>query len=373
MMARLPVHPRLARLLLDAEQYGAGEHGCRVAALLSSGQRIRTFDDEPDQRTRAVCDQLRRFVKGGRAHDDTAIAKALLAAFPDRVGRRSSGSAVLLSNGSSATMANPPGEFLVAVDVEERNNPGNGLAVPLIRLACGIEPEWLIDLFPDRVKDRSGVEWNRQGERVESVSALLYDELVIDETRGSAMDNEAAAKLLAAKVLEAGIGRFIDREEMDAFLSRVEFAAEHAGLMKLSEADVSEALVGLCHGLRSFAEVEKNAAGLIPILARKIDGSLLEQVAPAWLRLPGGRNAKVHYERGKPPWVASRLQDFFGMTETPRVARGKVPLVIHLLAPNQRAVQTTTDLRGFWQRLYPQLRRELGRRYPKHAWPEKPV
>jgi ATP-dependent helicase HrpB len=81
----------------------------------------------------------------------------------------------------------------------------------------------------------------------------------------------------------------------------------------------------------------------------------------------------VHYERGKPPWVESRLQDFFGMTESPRVANGKVPLVIHLLAPNRRPVQTTTDLAGFWQRLYPQVRRELGRRYPKHAWPEKPL
>jgi ATP-dependent helicase HrpB len=79
---------------------------------------------------------------------------------------------------------------------------------------------------------------------------------------------------------------------------------------------------------------------------------------------------KVHYERGKPPWVASRLQDFFGMRETPRV--GKTPLVVHLLAPNQRPVQTTTDLAGFWERLYPEIRRQLSRRYPKHAWPEKP-
>jgi ATP-dependent helicase HrpB len=100
---------------------------------------------------------------------------------------------------------------------------------------------------------------------------------------------------------------------------------------------------------------------------------LLDQIAPSHLRLSGGRNTKVHYERGKQPWVSSRLQDFFGMTESPRIAGGKVPLVIHLLAPNQRPVQTTTDLAGFWQRLYPQLRKELGRRYPRHAWPEKPV
>jgi ATP-dependent helicase HrpB len=361
-MARLPLHPRLARLLLDAEQYGAGEHGCRVAALLSGGQRIRSFDDEPDQRTRAVWDQLRRFVKRGRAHDDVAIEKALLAAFPDRVGRRGSGDTVLLSNGTCATMTNPPGEFLVGVDLEDR-----------IRLASAIEPDWLIDLFPDHIQERNTVEWNRQAERVESVSALLYDELAIEETRGGPVDDEAGAKLLAAKVLDAGIDRFVNREEVNAFLSRVEFAAEHSGLKKLAERDMTDALTGLCYGLRSFSDVEKSAAGLIPVLTQKLDGNLLDQIAPERLRLPSGRNTKVHYERGKPPWVASRLQDFFGMTESPRIARGKVALVVHLLAPNQRAVQTTTDLTGFWQRLYPQLRRELGRRYPRHAWPENPL
>ena len=253
-------------------------------------------------------------------------------------------------------------EFLVAIDVEDR-----------IRLASAIEPEWLLDLFPERVQERNTVEWNRATQRVESVSALLYDELTIEETRGGSIDDAAAAQLLAAKVREAGIDRFVDHAELEAFLARVEFAAEHSNLKKLSEQDATDALANLCYGLRSFADVEKSAAGLIPGLEQTLDGNLLNQIAPERLRLPSGRNTKVHYERGKPPWVASRLQDFFGMTESPRVARGKVALVVHLLAPNQRAVQTTTDLAGFWQRLYPQLRRELGRRYPRHAWPENPL
>jgi ATP-dependent helicase HrpB len=99
----------------------------------------------------------------------------------------------------------------------------------------------------------------------------------------------------------------------------------------------------------------------------------IEQLAPARIRLPKGRNVRVNYETGKPPWIASRLQDFFGMKETPRIAGGAVPLVVHLLAPNQRPVQMTTDLSGFWSRLYPQVRRELSRRYPKHSWPENPL
>lgn len=356
--AKLPVHPRLARLLVHAEEAGAGDHGCRVAALLSSGQRVQTLHDEPDQRSRAVYEQLRRFVKRGRSHDDTAIARAILAAFPDRVARRRPGGIALLSNGKSAAIDNPPSEFFVAVDVDDR-----------IRLACPIEPEWLMD----RVTERSGVEWNRQAERVEAVSALFYDNLVIEETRGGLVDDEAAAELLAAKVMEAGVDRFVDPEELRGFLARVGFAAEHSSLPCLGEADVLGAMTGLCHGLRSFADVLKSAAGLLPALERKLDATLLERIAPARLRLPSGRTTRVNYEPGKPPWIASRLQDFFGLTETPRVAGGKVALVVHLLAPNQRAVQTTTDLAGFWQRLYPQLRRELGRRYPRHAWPEDPL
>ena len=98
----------------------------------------------------------------------------------------------------------------------------------------------------------------------------------------------------------------------------------------------------------------------------------LNELAPAQIRLKSGRQTKVHYERGKQPWIASRLQDFFGMHETPRIGLQKTPVVVQLLAPNHRPVQTTTDLAGFWERLYPQVRRELMRRYPKHAWPERP-
>jgi ATP-dependent helicase HrpB len=91
------------------------------------------------------------------------------------------------------------------------------------------------------------------------------------------------------------------------------------------------------------------------------------------LRLPSGRMTPIHYKADKAPWVESRLQDFFGLTETPHIGPESTPVVIHLLAPNHRAVQTTTDLGGFWRRLYPQVRKELMRRYPRHSWPENPL
>jgi ATP-dependent RNA helicase HrpB len=258
----------------------------------------------------------------------------------------------------------------VAVDIEDR--PEKGL--PLVRLASAIQSEWLLDLHAERMREESRVEWNRAAERVDAVSVLLYDQIAIEETRGARPDPEAAAKLLAEKALEAGIGRFCDPKEVSGVLARVAFASEHSSVPRLSEADVRAALEAACAGLRSFAEL-KSADLPAALMSRLPHGSrrALDEVAPLTLRLPSGRNARVQYAAGQPPWVASRLQDFFGLIETPRVARGKVPLVVHLLAPNQRPVQTTTDLAGFWQRLYPQVRRELSRRYPKHAWPEKPT
>ncbi len=204
---------------------------------------------------------------------------------------------------------------------------------------------------------------------MEAVSALLYENLVIEETRSGAPDPEQAAALLAERAIEAGIERFVDPDELAQFLARVAFASEHASITKL---DVDEAFRELCRGLKSFADLKNAGASLIPALEQRIGARLLNEIAPGRIRLPNGRQTKVNYETGKPPWIASRLQDFFGMRETPRIANGKVALVVHLLAPNKRPVQTTTDLAGFWQRLYPQVRRELSRRYPKHAWPEDP-
>jgi ATP-dependent helicase HrpB len=199
---------------------------------------------------------------------------------------------------------------------------------------------------------------------------LLYDDLIIQESRGqesrgTVPEPEAAAELLAQKAAEAGIERFVDREKLDQFLSRIEFAG-------FEQPDLQETLRELCFGLSSFAELQDAARNFIPLLEQKVGARRLNQISPESLRLHSGRQTKIHYEHGKQPWIASRLQDFFGMRETPRIGERQTPVVVQLLAPNHRPVQTTTDLAGFWERLYPQVRRELMRRYPKHAWPERP-
>jgi ATP-dependent helicase HrpB len=370
-LARYPLPPRLSRILVEAIERGVGEDGCVAAALLASGVRVEKNDLlaaielEHDYRLLQHIEQLRRIARPSRQthHNDDALLMSVLAGFPDRVARRRAGNQVLLSTGASAEVAGDPPryEFMVALDAEDRKDK----PLPLIRMTARIEPEWLIDLFPDHVREQSGVTWNHVAERVDAVSALLYDELVIQESRGAMPDAEAAAELLVRRALEAGIERFVDMDALDDFMARVEFAG-------FEPPDLSQALRELCSGRRSFAELKSAAVDLASVLDQKMGGRRLNEIAPARIRLQHGRQTKVHYERGKPPWIASRLQDFFGMHDTPRIGLEHTPLVVHLLAPNQRAVQTTTDLAGFWERLYPQVRRELMRRYPKHSWPERP-
>jgi ATP-dependent helicase HrpB len=349
-MAELPLPPRLAKLLFEARARGVPEKGCAVAAVLSAGERgpsdlLALAEAEWQPQTRRVFDQLCRLVPGrDRTRDDAAILQSILAAFPDRVARHRRDGELLLSQGGSARMPGCRHEFLVAVDIEERGG------APLVRLASPIEPEWLLD----RAVSRTTLEWNRTAERVEEVSALVYDALVMEETRAPAQPSEEASKLLAAKALDVDIGRFVDRQALEQMLARASFAGVPI--------DVAARLTRVCRGRTSFPEITDLLSALRP--------ARIDTLAPEKLKLPGGREVKVHYDQGKPPWIESRLQDFFGVRETPRI--GNAPVVVHLLAPNRRPVQVTSDLKGFWERLYPQVRRELSRRYPKHKWPESP-
>jgi ATP-dependent helicase HrpB len=357
-------------VVLEAMERGVGEDGCRAAALLGLGERavktdlLAALDEPAEGRLRQHTEQLLRVARPPKQsrHDDDALLLAVLAGFPDRLARRRAGGQVMLASGVAAEVEGgaPTYEFMVALDVEDRSDK----ALPLIRMTARVEPEWLLDLFPERVVEQTSLVWNRATERVEKLSALLYESLVLEESRGAALGAEAE-KLLAAKVMEVGVEQFVDREEFALFAARVEFAG-------LEMPDVAQAVRELCVGLQSFNDMRVAAKNLLPLLEQKLGARRLNELAPTSLRLQGGRQTKVRYEHGRPPWIASRLQDFFGMKETPRIGPGKTPLVIHLLAPNQRAVQTTTDLAGFWERLYPAVRKELMRRYPRHAWPERP-
>ena len=333
-MAELPLPPRLAKLLTEAARRGVPGKGCAAAAVLSAGERglserqvdlLALIESEWQPQTRRVFDQLRRrFPARDQTADDAPLLNPCWRRFPI-AWRGIAAMANCCFAGGSARLPDCRYEFLVAIDVEDRRDRG----LPLVRLAAPIEPEWLLD----KATERTTLEWNRAAERVEQVTALLYDQLVLEETRGPAPDSEETARLLAAKALEADIGRFADRDELEQLAARAAFRGNR-------------------HRRRG------GAAGVVPRAvefrgARKRAASWTRcgrRVWISWLRsgsrLPGGRQVKVHYEAGKPPWIESRLQDFFGVRETPRI--GATPVVVHLLAPNRRPVQVTSDLAGFW-------------------------
>jgi ATP-dependent helicase HrpB len=271
--------------------------------------------------------------------------------------------------------------LLVALDAEERKGdrriPGGGRSEVRVRIASAVTQEQLLDLFPDALRFVEEVTWQETAERVDAVERLLYEDLVLEETRARHADPAKVAALLFEHASARGARAFAEAGALDRLAARLGFAAQHApesGISTPTEADFSAALRDLCEGRRSFAELRDGdlPGALLGRLDPKARGQL-ERLAPERVTLPGGRAVRVSYEPDRPPWIESRLQDFFGMAQGPSLAGGRVPLVLHLLAPNQRAVQVTTDLAGFWARHYPALRRELGRRYPRHAWPEDPL
>lgn len=358
-MRRFPLHPRLARVMVEAEARGAVDGAATVAAILEEGDARGAEDPDiltwrPDRATEEARRQIRRIARGRSDGGPDALLFAVLAGFPDRAGRRK-GDEVVLADGQRVRFRGGRGEWLVVLDADETHG---------VRAASEIEPDWLVDLFPEEVRESVEVTWNAAAERVDVVSRLAFGVLVLDERRGGTAPEGAVEETLARAALAAGPEAFAGRDELRALLARLAFAG-------LPAPDLARALRSLCAGKRSFAELRE--AGLMSEILREIDRGALERLAPAHVTLPRGRRVPVRYEPGRPPYIASRLQDFFGAREGPRIGGGTVPLVLHLLAPNGRPVQVTTDLAGFWERHYPAVRRELRRRYPKHAWPEDPL
>jgi ATP-dependent helicase HrpB len=402
-LLRFPLHPRLGRLIVEAEKRGAAEEACDLAALLgerdarldrgtmasgpsdpleileaAQGRRGARYERTARQLGR-LCSRSQPKLSG--AEVDEVLQIALLAGFPDRVARRRrpGSDEFLLSGGGAATLARESvvrgAALIVAVEAEEQRQPGRPTGA-LIRQASAIEPGWLVDLLPDALREETELTWNAEGERVESTWKLIYGQIAVEEERGGRGDPERAAAVLAEAALAKGPGAFADPEELARFAARVSCAASwhpEAALPPLGEAELRAALRELCTGRRSFAELRETS--LLEALRGQLSFEqqrLLDQVAPEQAQLPGGRKARIEYKAGQPPWVESRLQDFCGLRQTPAVDRGRVPLVLHLLAPNKRAVQVTSDLAGFWERTYPSVRKELSRRYPRHQWPDDP-
>jgi ATP-dependent helicase HrpB len=380
--ARLPLHPRLARLAVEAARRGYGRDGCTAAAMLNERDTRRSatvaptgpsdvldlLDEPRSARNEQARAQLLRLAPpdGPKAGSrDEAIRISVLAGFPDRVAKRR-GEEVLLASGGAAQLAPESAvreaELMVAVDVEERRARGRSRVV--VRIASAIEPEWLLDLHPEALREQTELIWEPARERVEAASRLLYDRLVLEETRRQPSVEEAAA---AARILLDHADGTPDPAQLSRLKARIALAAAHcpeSGIEPLSDARVRAVLEDEARRTTSLREL-READLLGPLTPKGLD-----RLAPETVVLPGGRKMQIEYAEGQPPAVRSRLQDFFGLARGPSICNGRVPLTLHLLAPSGRAQQVTQDLAGFWERHYPAIRRELMRRYPKHPWPE---
>ena len=229
-------------------------------------------------------------------------------------------------------------------------------------------------MFPNDVTDGSTVRFDAKTERVETVSALMYGALSLDESKRSDVRSEAVGSCLANAALQKGPASFCDADALLELQRRAAFVAQHRdGFPTFDDEMIARVVNELCSELVALSELRD--ADVISNLMNYLTSqqrTTLDRDAPTHVTLPGGRRAEIQYEPGKPPFIESRLQDFFGMKAGPALVDGRVPLVLHLLAPNYRAVQVTTDLAGFWDRHYATIKKELARKYPRHSWPDDP-
>jgi ATP-dependent helicase HrpB len=422
-LLRLPAHPRLARLLLAGARHGVLREAAIAAALLSErdpfrtprggGPRdrhtVRTRSDVVDrvaalQAFRAglasgdpglephpggahnvlrVAEQLQRLVDVPVAERTTdpasAIMLALLEAFPDRLARLRPGTqdrgALVGGRGVRLESSRVRGEPLfLAIDLDDSSGEAG------VRLASAVDRGWL-DLEPLATANLTTGEellFHPSRRQVEARQRTSWMDLVIDETPTAIRDESAAAAILAREAA-AVLDRVLPPPDSaaGAFLARVRWlatAAPDLGVPGLDEAALKSLVPDLCAGLRSIDEV-RSADWLSRLQAAVGFDRLAEidRLAPAQLDLPTGRRFKLQYEPSGPPILAVRIQELFGVAQTPRIAGGRVAVLLHLLGPNHRPQQVTSDLASFWQNTYPTVKKELRRRYPKHAWPDDPL
>jgi ATP-dependent helicase HrpB len=434
---RLPLHPRLGRLLIAAAQWGMLEEGCAMAALLSEKDilprrrggetvgRAATGDESdllyrlellnrserhsPAELDRPAVRQVlqtkrqlmrigRRLSAGGPANPTPVEPKrlqALLLAYPDRVARRRQADpqSATLVGGGAVRLAHESivrrSEFFLALDA--RHDPASPTRQALVHLASAIEMDWLEQFFPRQVRREQVVIYDPQRDRVLGLSRLYYRDLLLKEETGVAVDPIQAGEALMSFAGPIAEEIFRADPAADQVLNRILFLQKQGagfgfrvwGFGVESEPvtrnpepapPLADLLSTLAPGKRSLAQLKQSdLAGLLRGAMPYARQRQLDHEAPTSITLPTGREWRLTYPRdGSAPVLAVKLQQLLGLNQTPRLINGRVPIRLHLLAPNGRPVQITDDLASFWKNTYPQVRKDLRARYPKHAWPEKP-
>jgi ATP-dependent helicase HrpB len=419
-MAGLPLPPRLARLLLEGAGRGQARRAALCAALLSERPPFRNVDanlgashhtlSDVLEQVRAIeafaergerssimgdiipgvakqimraSDQLLRLLPEGEttfstatgAQADEALLRAIMVAFPDRICKRRQareprgvmvgGRGVKLSEQSTVRDA----AIFAAVDIVDLNR--SDLSV---RRASEVERAWLPESLITTTVEAA---FDPAREKVVAMKRTRFCDLILEESiAGMPADIDPGTILAEAVLANFALSTLVDENARD-YLARVQCLKEWLPELDLPDfgADPWRSFLPVwCCGCSSIAELRQSslvAAIQANLTAEQI--AAVDSEAPEQIAMPSGRRVTLKYESGKPPILAARIQEFFGMAQTPSIARSRVPLVLHLLAPNYRVQQITLDLGSFWKNTYPEIKKELKGRYPKHSWPDDPL
>lgn len=422
LMAALPVHPRLARLLVSAHAAGLTREGATLAALIGEKDIVRAAqhdraslthgadrfigdsdlirrmeilesDARSDQLDRNAVKQVLRvreeLIQHARRIGATAVADALdpehallqlaLLAYPDRVCRRRGAAdrGVMVGGGGvklAAESVVQQAEFFVAVDA--RRDQRSATREALVRIASAVDPAWLERFFPAQVKRDQSVRFDDDRQRIVAHNRILYRDLLLREDKDAPVPPEQARDAFAQVLRQRGPQIIRDDESAASVLARIhllrEKMPEHPWPI-LDDSRLGELLAENAANARTLDQAR--ALPLAQIIKSALPYPLdrmLDNEAPDALEVPSGSRIRLRYA-GNDVVLAVRLQELFGMRDTPRIAGGRVAVKLELLAPNFRPVQVTTDLKSFWANTYFQVKKDLKARYPKHSWPDDPL
>lgn len=398
-MASLPVHPRYAHMLLRAQSAGFAATACDVAALLEERDLLRGHDNDADlhsrwqalhyggahdraarERARAQAQRLRQLMnEKNAAADESKLGLCVALAYPERVAKRrdKNGDRWQLTSGIGAQLALPSvlanNEWLAIADVDgEGQNARIFLAADVA--LCDLQRE-----LPHLIEHGKEVQWSAREQMVIAREVTRFGAIVISE-KALPAEGEKVLQALCEGIAQMGLSVLPWTRESEQWLQRVRFIQQHA-LLTLPRNYRDDALQEKVHEwlgpfLTGITRRSQFAAlPLLQALQSGLDYRLLQHIdalAPTHIRVPSGSLIALDY-RADHVVLAVRLQEMFGLEQTPRVANGQVPVLIHLLSPAQRPLAITQDLANFWRQVYPDVRKDLRGQYAKHYWPENPL
>jgi ATP-dependent helicase HrpB len=392
---RLPLPPRLARMVVDAARQGAGRRAAEIAAIVTErglggndidlGHRLETLRRERSRRAEDARAMARRWAELAAA-DDAASASApsagaiLALAYPDRIAKNRGGGsgAFLLANGRGANLdpASPLAREAYLAVAEIIGSAAQGRIV----LAASITPTEIEAGFASRIEAKEEIAFDERSSSLRGRRLRRLGALALTEQPIAVPADEAAARALAAGIAKIGLDRLPWTKPLTQWRDRVLFLrrAEGAEWPDLSDAGLAAGidawLVPALMGKTAVGQLGADELGtalstLMPHALRR----RLESEAPTHFEAPSGSRVAIDYTAEEGPKLAIRVQELFGLGRHPTVAGGRVPLVIELLSPAHRPVQVTRDLPGFWRGSYAAVRSEMRGRYPRHPWPDDPL